>query len=103
MIDELLDKLGKATVFTKLDLKLGYNQIQVKAEDILKTVFYTHEGRYEFIVIPFRLMNAQATFQSLMNDIFIPLLLKFVLVFFYDILIYSPDMGPHVQHLHSVL
>ena len=99
-IDLLLDRLGQAKVFSKLDLAQGYHQIAMAEDSVEKTAFCTNIGQWEYLVMPFGLCNAPSTFQRLMNTVFERELNSFILVYLDDILVYSRSIGEHWAHLH---
>jgi hypothetical protein len=102
-IDILFDQLAGAQVFSKIDLRSGYHQIKIRAEDIHKTTFTTRYGIFEYLIMSFGLMNALTHFMYLMNSVFMPMLDKFVVVFIDNILIYLRSMEEHEEHLQIVL
>nr|GFC04141.1 RNA-directed DNA polymerase homolog [Tanacetum cinerariifolium] len=102
-IDDLFDQLKGSSVYSKIDLRLGYHQLRVREEDIPKTAFRTRYGHYEFQVMPFGLTNAPAVFMDLMNRVCKPYLDKFVIIFTDDTLIYLKDEKGHEEHLKAIL
>ena len=106
-IDDLLDQLGKAKYFSTLDLASGYWQVQVHPLSCEKTAFVTHQGLYEFAVMPFGLKNAPALFQRLMQRVLMGLNPSdghdFVSVYLDDVLVFSETFNSHLEHLALVL
>ena len=106
-IDDLLDQLGRAKFFSTLDLAAGYWQVQVHPDSREKTAFITHQGLYEFTVMPFGLKNAPAVFQRLMQRVLMGLNPDqgpdFVSVYLDDILVFSETFEKHLEHLQQVI
>ena len=103
LMTELRERLNRAKVFTKLDLKNGYHLVRMAEEDEEKTAFRTRFGLYHWRVMPFGLCNAPATFQSMMDNMLHDLLDDGVIVYIDDILIYSEDEKTHVKLVQEVL
>ncbi|GBG59948.1 hypothetical protein CBR_g66754 [Chara braunii] len=102
-IDDLLERLGGAKFFSKLDLKSGYHQLEIRKEDRYKTSFKTRYGHFEWLVMPFGLTNAPTAFQAAMTTESRHVLDRFVLIYLDDILVYSRSLDEHVEHLRIVL
>jgi hypothetical protein len=102
-IEDLFDQMKGASVFSKIDLRLGYHQLKIWESDIPKTAFRTRYGLYEYTVMSFGLTNSLAYFMYLMNKVFMEYLDRFVIVFIDDILVFSKTMEEHEEHLRLVL
>jgi hypothetical protein len=102
-IEDLFDQMKGAKIFSKIDLRSGYHQLKIRAEDVPKTAFTTRYVLYEFLVMSFGLTNAPTYFMNLMNKVFMEYLDQFVVVFINDILVYSPNEETHEDHVRLVL
>jgi len=102
-VDDLLDRLHGAVIFSKIDLVSGYHQVRLREADIHKSAFRTRYGHYEYTVLPFGMCNAPATFMRLMHEVLMDELDDFVIVYLDDILIFSKSEEDHLKHVEQVL
>ncbi|GBG65088.1 hypothetical protein CBR_g49163 [Chara braunii] len=102
-IGDILERLGGAQYFSKLDLKAGYHQLEIHPRDRYKTPFKTRYGHFEWVVMLFGLTNAPTTFQAAMTTEFRDMLDRFVFIYLDDILVYSRTLDEHIVHLRAVL
>jgi hypothetical protein len=103
LVSEMLDQLSKAKVFSKLNLRDAYHRLRIKEGDEWKTAFKTRYGHYEYLVMPFRLANAPATFQSYIHRALGGLVDRTCVVYLDNILIYSENEDNHNRHVEEVL
>jgi transposase InsO family protein/predicted aspartyl protease len=104
LISEVIHKLRRAKIFTKLDVRWGYNNVRIKEGDEWKAAFITNRGLYEPLVMFFGLTNSPATFQTMMNDLFRHLINEgVVIVYMDDILIYTETEEEHRRVVKEVL
>ncbi len=102
-IDDLLNQIKGAKYYSKIVLKSGYHQLPIEPVDVWKTAFKSKEGLFEWLVMPFWLTNALATFMRLMDDILWPFTNSFVVVYLDDTLIFSKSWEENLQHIQWVL
>ncbi|KAJ1037011.1 hypothetical protein NDA10_005777 [Ustilago hordei] len=103
LIEEQLFLLRKAKIYTKLDLKAAYNLVRIAEGNEWKTAFGTQLGLYEYLVMPFGLVNAPAHFQSLINQIYCDIIGVYMVVYLDDFLIFSNNEREHIEHVRTVL
>ena len=100
LISELIDKLTHAKIFSKMDIRWGYNNIRIKEGDEWKAAFRTNRGLFEPLVMFFGLTNSPATFQTMMNDIFREEIAEgWVVIYMDDILVFSKNEKDHEKHV----
>lgn len=101
-IDELIDALAVAEIFSVFDFAHGYWQVEMEEQDKQKTAFMANNNLYEFNVMPFGTCNAPSTFQRMMNTLFSGLTWKYCLVYLDDLLVYSRSFNEHLVQLEEI-
>jgi Reverse transcriptase (RNA-dependent DNA polymerase) len=103
LISETLNRLSGAKRFTRLDLRDAYHRIRIKRGDEWKTAFRSRYGHFEYIVMPFSLTNASASFQAYINSALMGLLDIICITYIDDIMMYSEKVEEHISHVLKVL
>ena len=104
LIQELIDKLKSSKVFSKMDIRWGYNNIRIKEGNEWKAAFRTNKGLFEPMVMFFGLTNSLATFQAFMNHILRDLInAGHIIVYMDDILVFTNNLKTHREIVHEVL
>ena len=103
LIDEILDRLSDASVFTKIDMKNAYRCFRIREGDEWKTTFRTRYGLFEYLVMSFGLTNVHASFQSFINKV-IRLYFDITVIGYQDdILVFPSNLSQHEKHVREVL
>ena len=103
LVDELMERLGQAKIYTKLDIRQGFHRILMDSDSRELTTFRTRMGMFKYNVLPFGLSNGPAAFQRLINEVLMDYLDKFVTGYIDDLLIYSDDEDEHEIHVKKVM
>ena len=101
-MQKVLDSLSRAKIFSKIDALSGYHQVKVAEEDIHKTAFGCKQGVFEFLRMPFGLVNALVIFQRIMDQALKEELWKFVVVYLDDVIVFSKPLDKHKKYLKIV-
>ena len=101
-VNMTIQNLGKAKVFSTIDLESGFHQILIKEFDREKTAFAVNGAKYEFVRMPFGLKNAPSIFQRCVDDILREYIGKFAYVYIDDVLIFSSSPEEHIEHVHVI-
>jgi len=102
-MDDCIDSLSTAKVFTLLDALWGYWQVPIAEQDRDKTTFTSHMGTYRYLRMPFGLRNAPSSFQRALDIILSGVRWRMCLVYIDDIIIFSKNREEHLEHLETVL
>ena len=100
-VEDIFAKLGKAKFYTTFDLRSGYHHISLDKDLIMKTAFVAPFSKYEYLKVPFGLVQAPAYFQNLMTKVLNGL--NFTLAYLDDVIIFSETDEQHLKHIQSVL